>query len=116
MEKVKMTNRKALEFVLENCTIPTEVEEKLTSMIAALDRKNGAERKPTAVQIENEKFKTLILSVVGAKGMTVTDIIKAVPEFEGFSNQKISALVRQLKEEGKLVKTVEKGRSFFSKA
>lgn len=116
MEKVKMTNRKALEWVLENCDLSADVEEKVKGMIEALIRKNGAERKPTAVQLENEKFKALILAIVGAKGMTVTDIIKAVPEFEGFSNQKVSALVRQLKEEGKLVKTVEKGRSFFSKA
>ena len=115
MKETKMTNRKALEYVLENCETPKEVSEKLVAMIGALDKKNSATRKPTAAQLENEKFKELILSVVGEKSMTVTDILKAVPEFDGFSNQKVSALVRQLKESGKLVKQEIKGRSYFSK-
>lgn len=115
--KEKMTNRKALEYVLENCETPQDVSEKIVAMIAALDKKNSATRKPTATQVENEKFKELILSVANAeKGMTVTDFLKAIPEFDGFSNQKVSALVRQLKEEGKLIKQEIKGRSYFLKA
>jgi len=115
--KEKMTNRKALEYVLENCETPQDVSEKIVAMIAALDKKNSATRKPTATQVENEKFKELILSVANAeKGMTVTDFLKVIPEFDGFSNQKVSALVRQLKEEGKLIKQEIKGRSYFFKA
>lgn len=115
MKETKMTNRKALEYVLENCETPKEVSEKLIAMISALDKKNSATRKPTAAQLENEKFKELILSVVSEKGMTVTDILKAVPEFDGFSNQKVSALVRQLVQSEKLAKQEIKGRSYFSK-
>lgn len=115
-ENAKMTNRKALEYVLANCDTPKEVSEKIVAMIAALDKKNSATRKPTPGQLENEHYKELILSVLGEKGITVTDIIKAVPEFDGFNNQKIASLVRQLKEESKVVREEVKGRAYFSKA
>lgn len=117
VKEMKMTNRKALEFVLENCEVPQEVQEKILAMISALDRKNSATRKPTAGQLENEKFKELILTVLTTeKGMTITDIIKTVPEFDGFNNQKIVALVGQLKKENKVVRQENKGRAYFFKA
>ena len=47
----KMTNRKALTYALENCELPTAVADKFRAMLDALDRKNGAERKPTAKQV-----------------------------------------------------------------
>ena len=47
----KMTNRKALDYVLENCDLPSDVSEKLSAMLVALDKKSGGTRKPTANQI-----------------------------------------------------------------
>lgn len=38
----KMTNRKALDYVLENCDLPSEVSEKLSAMLVALDKKSVA--------------------------------------------------------------------------
>jgi hypothetical protein len=64
--------------------------------------------------MENEQYKELIMGVVSNVGMTVTDIIKAVPQFDGFSNQKVSALVRLLMEDGKLERNIVKGRSYFT--
>ena len=47
----KMTNVKALEYVLTNCAdLPSEVSEKLTSMKASFEKKASAERKPTPTQ------------------------------------------------------------------
>lgn len=56
----KMTNRKALDYVLENCDLPSDVSEKLSAMLVALDKKSGGTRKPTANQIANEEMKTKI--------------------------------------------------------
>ena len=116
MENKKMTNKMALEFVLENCTLTDEVREKVEGMVEQLAKKSSANRKPTATQVENEHFKDLILLAVGSDGMTVTDIMKAIPEFDGLANQKISALVKQLVDTGKLTRTSLKGRSYFAKA
>lgn len=115
----KMTNKKALEFVMETYkdTLPKEVKEKLEKMAEQLDKKSGTDRKPTKVQQENETYKKLILDMMTeTKLMTVTEIQKAIPEFADFSNQKVASLVKQLKDAEKLDKVVEKGRSYFSKA
>ena len=76
--------------------------------------KKNASRKPTKAQEENEVIKTAILDFM-ADGVsrTVTDIQKAV----GLdSNQKTSALVRQLKEADLLVRKEIKGKAWFTKA
>lgn len=40
-------------------------------------------------------------------------IIKEVAECNELTNQRVSALLRQLKDEGKVVKTVDKRKSYF---
>lgn len=81
---------------------------------AEMHSKKNASRKPTKAQEENEVIKTAILDYM-ADGVsrTVTDIQKAV----GLdSNQKTSALVRQLKEADLLVRKEIKGKAWFTKA
>ena len=111
----KMTNKKALQFVLDNCIVPDEVQEKLVKMIEQLDKKSSNPKKPTKAQIENEGYMELILNAMTAEGQTVSELMKTIPEFEDFSNQKVAALVKKLVDAEKIVKTVEKGRSYFSK-
>ena len=60
----KMTNRKALAYVLENCDLPTEVAEKVEKMVAQLDKKSSAERKPTARQAENAVVRAEIVDYI----------------------------------------------------
>lgn len=112
----KMTNKKALQFVLDNCIVPDEVQEKLVKMIEQLDKKSNNPKKPTKTQIENEGYMELILNAMSEEGQTVSELMKKIPEFEDFSNQKVAALVKKLVDANKIAKTVEKGRSFFSKA
>ena len=84
-----------------------------------LTKKNSSEsKKPTKIQQENEGYKALILEFLatlpdGKDGATCTEIIKGVAEFEGFSTQKISPLVRQLMAADKVTKTEIKGKSLF---
>ena len=76
--------------------------------------KKNATRKPTKAQEENEGLKEKILEFMSdGVSRTVTDIQKGV----GLeSNQKASALVRQLKEAGLVVRTESKGKAYFTKA
>ena len=84
-----------------------------------LTKKNSGEsKKPTKIQQENEGYKALILEFLATlhddkDGATCTEIIKGVAEFEGFSTQKISPLVRQLMAADKVIKTEIKGKSLF---
>ena len=74
----------------------------------------NASKKMTKAQVENEEIKANILDAMEVgKAYTVTEIMKAV----GLdSNQKTSALVRQLKESGLVVRSESKGKAYFTKA
>ena len=82
--------------------------------IELLDKKNSGEKKPTAQQTANEVIKQGIINGM-QKGRlyTVTELIKEVAECNELTNQRVSALLRQLISEGKVVKTVDKRKSYF---
>lgn len=79
-----------------------------------LHAKKNATRKPTKAQSENEGIKASILDLMEeGKAYTVTEIQKMV----GLeSNQKASALIRQLKEAELIVRSEVKGKAYFTKA
>ena len=78
-------------------------------------KKTGT-RKPTATQKENEGVKAIILDNLTVEGQTVSDLMKNVSDLAGYSNQKLSALLRQLVLDGSVVKTIDKKKSYFSLA
>ena len=115
----KMTQKNAIAYVLANCKVPTEVEEKLVAIHKSLEKKSNSkgERKPTKTQIANEGFKEIILSnMEHGRLYTITELTKEIPFGEELSTQRVSALVRQLKESGKVVRTEEKRKAYFSLA
>ena len=81
---------------------------------AEMHSKKNASRKPTKAQEENENIKSSILEFMEiGKHYTISEIQKAM----GLdSNQKTSALVRQLKEAALVIRTEEKGKAYFTKA
>ena len=81
-------------------------------------QKKSASKKPSKKNEENEVLKTKIVEVLGTfeNGATVSEILGASEDFSGMSNQKISALVRQLVLHGTVVKTTDKKKSIFSVA
>lgn len=120
----KLTSKVALSYavaILTNAEVnkdftSEQIVEKLNSMIAQLDKKSSSEKKLTEQQIQNGSFKTDILILLSdGKARTATEILNEVPNFEGtnMTNQRVSALLRQLILDGKVVKDVVKGKSFF---
>ena len=112
----KTTNVKALAYVLENYELPAEVKAELEKMKFQFEKKNSAEKKPTATQIENEGIKNIILETLGTKSMTITEMQKENPELAERSNQKISALLKQMTENGSVKREEIKRKAYFSKA
>lgn len=112
----KMTNVKAIAYVIENCTLPQDVAEKLEKIKASYEKKSSTERKPTATQIANEHLKEIVLEVLeqATEPMTVSEIIKAHAELQGLTTQKVSPLVAKLVDELKVNKTIEKRKSYFT--
>ena len=80
-----------------------------------LARKNSTDKKPTAVQIANENLKETILEIMAnepTRLFTISELLK-FDELAEFTNQKISALMRQLVADSKVEKIEEKRKSFF---
>lgn len=90
------------------------VKEKLEALKAQLAKKSSGERKPTATQRENVGFKDAILaSLEAGKSYTITDIMKSVDAIAELSNQRVSALVRQMVADGLLVREEIKRKAYF---
>ena len=69
--------------------------------------------KPTATQKENIAIKDKIVDVLsGGVRMTVSDMMKD-SRLDGYSNQKLSALLRQLKLDGVVDKAMDKKKAYF---
>ena len=116
MTNTKMTYGKAVEYVLKNFEVPQEVADKLTALEASLAKKNGASRKPTKTQVENESLKADILAFLHEhedEGFTCDTIRKSVPSLNEASNQKVSALMTQLMGAGAVSKYADKRRTYF---
>ena len=112
----KMTYVKALEIAIKAVEDNKEVAEKLEALKASVAKKNSAERKPTATQKANEGYKEAILAYMEVgKKYTITELMKDVVELADLSNQRVSALVRQLKEDGLVLREEEKRKAYFSK-
>ena len=111
----KMTNVKALAFVLANCNLPTDVAEKVEKMKAQFEKKNSAEKKPTAQQTANLGIANAILeNLESDKLYTITEIMKIVPECADLTNQRVSAIVRGML--GVSMERVEdKRKAYFKK-
>ena len=89
-------------------------------MVAFIDHeiellnKKSANKKATKTQEENVGIKAEIMAVLTADGATVSDIQTKSATLSALSNQRVSALLRQLVESGKVAKTVDKKKSYFS--
>ena len=111
----KMTNVKALSYVLANCELTDEVRAKVEKMKEQFEKKNSAEKKPTANQVANDTLKEAILSEMEEGRLyTISEMMKELPSCADHSNQKLSAIIRQML--GVSVERVEeKRKAYFRK-
>ena len=122
MEKKKMTKREMFAQIKSRLTDADEIKF-IDHEIELLDKKSskGTETKLTPEQEKNVKVKEGILNALdGGVQMTISQMIKEVPEigetFPDASNQKISALVRQLVQSLVVERVEVKGVAYFKKA
>ena len=111
----KMTYAVALDVAIASVS-DDAVKDKLSALKAQLAKKSSGERKMTATQKENVGCKDAILNGLGDGKYTITDIMKSVGAVSTLSNQRVSALVRQMVADGLLVREEIKRKAYFSKA
>lgn len=74
--------------------------------------------KPTKTQVENEGYKEVILEALATadKPMTISELMEYAEGLAGLKNQRVSAIMTQLKNANKVVRTMEKKKAYFSLA
>ena len=120
MSTTKVTNKSALQFALNAIGDSNpEVSAKIEKMIEQIEKKNASPKKLTAKQVANEDIKAVILAFLADNAdsqFTVSALLKAIPFEEGTTNQKVSALLRQLVIEQKVVRVTDKRVTYFKVA
>ena len=116
----KMTNVKALAYVLENCELTAEVAEKIGKIKASYEKKSATtgERKPTAKQKENEAIKNSIHEAMeDGVAYRVGDMVKEFAHIEGLTSaSKVTSMMTQMVAEGRVVRSEVKGKAYYTKA
>jgi hypothetical protein len=109
-----MTNVVALTFVLDNCSLPTEVADKIKAIKTSYEKKS-ASRKPTKTQIENESIKDDILTALGKLGRkaSIAEIKAQMDSLKDLTPQKMSSMLGQLNGAGFVDKVTEKSKTYF---
>ena len=92
----------------------TEIVEFCNHEISLLSNRSGS-KTPTKTQKENVAIKEQIVNILRTlgKAVTVTELL-STDELGDYTNQKISALLRQLVESGQVVKTIEGKKAMFT--
>ena len=120
MNNKKLTNVLALEMVLamEEVKSKQELVEKLTKMKEQFEKKNNSStgsKKLTKTQIENEEIKAQILEVMTSEPKAIKELQAENENLAEYTNQKLSALLKQLVGENKVERVEEKRTAKFKK-
>lgn len=122
MAEKKMTKREKFEMLAKIDAVKANpmLVEFIEHELELLAKKNASgEGKMTATQKENQELKEKILECMENepdKLFTISDMLKNFPCCADLTNQRVSALVRQLKEDGKVIREVDKRKAFFKLA
>lgn len=118
MEK-KMTKKDYFNLIAEiiaNADVENQddIQAFISHEIKLLEKKSS-KSKQTKTQKENENIMQEIVSVLATLDtpVTVTELMKADETMAVYSNQKLSALLKKLVDNGTVEKTVEKKKSYF---
>jgi hypothetical protein len=79
-------------------------------------KSSTGERKPTAKQVENAKVAEAVYEAMEPnRAYTVSEMVKVIPAFDGVSASYCNAIVKKLKDAGRVTRSEVKGRAYFTK-
>lgn len=119
MAEKKMTKREKFEMLANIAEVKANpmLAEFIEHELELLAKKNASGNgKLTAVQVANNGIKEEILECMAKEPnrlFTISEMMKLFPCCAELSNQRVSALVRQLKEDGKVERLEEKRKAVF---
>ena len=123
MEKTKVTKRDYFEMIKGICAEREDIVDFCNHELELLDRKNS-KTSATKTQIENKKVAEVLVAELAklAKPVTITELMKESEVVKNYtlengntlSNQKISAIFKQLVDNKTIVKVIDKKKTYFS--
>jgi len=115
----KMTIAETFAEIIDTYDLSDEHKAFLLDRIDKASRKSNGERKPTAKQVENAKVAEAVYAEMEPnRAYTVSEMMKVLTAFnsiEGVSASYCNAIVKKLKDSGKVVRNEVKGRAYFTK-
>ena len=115
----KMTIADKFNALLEKYPFTEDERAFIKDRIDKATRKTEGERKPTAKQVQNAAVADEVYAFMAQtpdKVFTVSELLKVCPAFtaiEGCSASYANAIVKKLKDAGRVTRTVDKGRAYF---
>jgi len=121
MEKTKLTKRDYFKMLAEVVAESgrenqAELQAFINHEVELLDKKSASRgTATTAKQKENEDLKEYILGVLTEinRAVTITELQAEDVRLGELTNQRISAMLKQLKDEGKVIRTELKKKAYF---
>ena len=120
MENKKMTKKETINLLIDVLMGNKEVEDMQIFVDFLVHERELLEKKSsnsgqTKTQKENEVIKDKIVETLRGldKYATITEIQEANAELSAYSNQKISALLKQLVESEVIVRQMDKKKAYF---
>ena len=114
----KLTKKDLFNQILTSYDLTEEHVAFIEHELELLEKKGSNKSgKMTATQVANEKLKGDIVEFM-EDGAThsIADIMAGVETLNGLTNQKVSALMKQLTDAGAVIRTTEKRKAYFTKA
>lgn len=110
----KLTKKEKYVMILDYIKDNEMLMEFINNELELLSKKSSRTA-PTKTQVENEKIKEKIVATLVEldKYATITDIQNANTELADLSNQKISALLKQLYDNKVIDKVIDKKKAYF---
>ena len=112
----KITNVKALEYVLENANLPEEYAEKIAKIKETFEKKASGNRKPTARQTENVQLQADIKAFVESapEAVSATEVLNQfMDKYENLSLPRVSAQLTALVKAEAIERYQDKKKAFF---
>ena len=121
-----MTYAQAISTVLndEAISLTDEVRGKLEQLLASVSKKSG-EKKDTAQQVENaQMIEQIFQQMESNRAYSIAELIKELPVVADYnqkhenemSSQRMANLMKALVDSGRIAKTTEKRKVYYTKA
>ena len=112
-----MTKKEMFAHIATVNSADAEIVEFCNRQIELLENRKSS-KTPTKTQKANESIMDTIERDLREfeKPVTVTELIAGGEGLEGLTNQKVSALLRKMRDDGRVVKTIEGKKALFAVA